>query len=163
MLFRGRNYPLFDDEEVNRSEFWPAVEVGGNVNVALTGVSSTASIDTLGVSRDSILSGNAITTAVGTLSTVVEERFVFDTCTDTDGTTFASHTPEIGGSISLHPSFTDTMSIQSNRVGKDSGTVTTVYLYSATPPRTEYTIKCDVTDLSNVSRAAGIAAWADPT
>lgn len=93
----------------------------------------------------------------------VGAKFVWDTCTDINGTTFASHVPEIGGTISLHPSFTDTMSIQSNRVGKDSGAVTSVYLYSATPPGIEYTIRGDVTDLSNVGRAAGIAGWASPT
>lgn len=88
-------------------------------------------------------------------------NFVFDTYTDTEELLLSSHTPETGGAISLHASFTDTISIQSNRAGKGTGSATSVYYYAATPPGLQYTIEGDVVDIGDVARASGICGWID--
>lgn len=46
-LFRGRNFPFFDDEEVNRFEFWPAI-VTATVHTRSTSFDATGSIASSG-------------------------------------------------------------------------------------------------------------------
>jgi hypothetical protein len=89
-----------------------------------------------------------------------EIAFVTDSATDSNKL-LSLHTPELGGTPVLHSSFTDTISIQSNRVGKDTGGGASVYYYPATPPSSGYLVEADVTDIGNVNRAAGIAGWID--
>lgn len=91
---------------------------------------------------------------------MIETNFVIDSATDSNKL-LSLHTPELGGAPLLHPSFTDTMSIQSNRVGKDTGGGTTVYYYPATPSGLNQLFEADVVDVGNVNRAAGIAGWID--
>ncbi len=94
---------------------------------------------------------------VGISSAIV--FFVNDTFTGTDGTTLVSHTGEAGATWTLHSSFTDTISIQTNRAGKDSGTVSTVYYASGTSASLNYTIEGVIVDIGDVSRATGVCGW----
>lgn len=48
-LHRGRNFPLFDDEEVNRFEFWPAVAAGVTEHERSAAVDATATITVSGL------------------------------------------------------------------------------------------------------------------
>lgn len=47
-VFNFRNLPFFDDEEVNRFEFWPAVTEGGAVHERSAAVNASASIESSG-------------------------------------------------------------------------------------------------------------------
>lgn len=75
-LFRGRNFPFFDDEEVNRFEFWPAVAVGATHERAAS-VSATADIATAGESfsvfeRSASLAATGAIESAGQLFSVAE-------------------------------------------------------------------------------------------
>lgn len=45
-LFRGRNFPFFDDEEVNRFEFWPAVSEGVTEHERSVAIDAVGAIST---------------------------------------------------------------------------------------------------------------------
>lgn len=47
-LFRGRNFVFFDDEEVNRFEFWPAVTESGAVHERAAAINASASVEMSG-------------------------------------------------------------------------------------------------------------------
>lgn len=52
-LFRGRNFPFFDDEEVNRFEFWPAV--AGGTDLVIQSASHSHTAENLTLTQDHIL------------------------------------------------------------------------------------------------------------
>ena len=85
--------------------------------------------------------------------------FVNDTFTGTDGTLLSAHTGETGAAWSLHPSFTDTFVITSNRASKDANTATSVYTASGVASSINYTVQCPIVDIGNVNRAAGCGGW----
>lgn len=83
--------------------------------------------------------------------------FLFDTYTDTDGIDLSSHVSETGHSYTKHGLFTDTFTIQSNRVGKDANVNTTVYYSSAIPPTPDCRVTAPIVEIGiNINRAMGI-------
>lgn len=86
---------------------------------------------------------------------------LYDSATDTDGTDLSSHTAEVGGGWAKHSSFTDALTIQSNRIGKDSNTGTTVYYSDVIPSQLLYTAEADIVDVGEVDRALGVAVYID--
>lgn len=68
-------------------------------------------------------------------------NFVNDTFTEGSDTTLASHTPELGGTITKHPdsSYSSTITIDA---ATDEGfpLQTTAYFYNATPPSADYDV-----------------------
>jgi len=87
--------------------------------------------------------------------------FVDDTFTDTDGTDLASHTGEIGTPWTKHPSFTDSITIQTNRAQKDANVNSSMYYATATAASGNYTIQVTIVDVGNANRAAGGCGWVD--
>lgn len=67
-----------------------------------------------------------------------------DTFTDTAGTSLASHTPDTGGSWTLHSSYTGSAAISdANRVRSNS-TAISVYYHSVSPPGADYPVSADI-------------------
>lgn len=64
-LFRGRNFPFFDDDEVNRFEFWPVAAVEHERAVAVT---ATGSVTVAG-QFFSVLTRSAAVNAIGSIET----------------------------------------------------------------------------------------------
>lgn len=149
------------------------------VTVNITGVSTALSPGALSVSRDQPLSGNEatasagnvgqdrvvaltglpVTTSPGSLTADVQALIVYATFTGTDGTDLTAYTPEIGGAFIKHASFSDAITIQSNRAGKDSNTGTTVYYSPATPNAVEYSVEGVIVDVGSNDRACGVGGW----
>lgn len=77
------------------------------------------------------------------LVTVNSPYVVKDTVTDTDGTTLANHTPEIGGAWSADP--TATIVIQSNKAVGSSGTSTSSYQNGQVMTNRDYDVVADIT------------------
>lgn len=74
-LHRGRHFSLFDDEEVNRAEFWPAIAVGATLERS-TAISATGNIATAGesfsvFSRSTTMDGAVSVTVSGESFSVV--------------------------------------------------------------------------------------------
>lgn len=86
---------------------------------------------------------------------------LYDSATDTDGADLSSHTAEVGGGWTKHASFNDALTIQSNRIGKDSNTGTTVYYSDVIPSQLLYTAEADIVDVGEVDRALGVAVYID--
>lgn len=104
------------------------------------------------------------TTAVLTTTASLPSIFtgiLYDSATDTNGTDLADHVGEVGATWTRHADFTDVLTIQSNRIGKDSNTGTTVYYASVNPSTKDYTIEAVMVDIGDVNRALGIGGWID--
>lgn len=72
--------------------------------------------------------------------------FVYDTFTDANGTSLASHTGELGATWTLHPDASYASSearIQDNRLHQQAGTVTAYYA-SGVPPSADYRVRARI-------------------
>lgn len=78
-LFRGRGFTFFDDEEVNRFEFWPAVTAGAATHERAASINAVGAIETDGFS---ILERSVSVNATGTIEVsgarVVERTVALD-------------------------------------------------------------------------------------
>ena len=86
---------------------------------------------------------------------------LYDTYTDTEGVDLANHKSNSGATYTKHASFTESLLIQSNRVGKDANTLTTAYYASVIPTCVEYEAECVIVDVGDVARACGMGLWID--
>jgi concanavalin A-like lectin/glucanase superfamily protein len=129
-LFRGRNFPLFDDDQVNRFEFWPAAAASNDVTLALTGVSVTGNAGSLGISRTSSLTGSAATTSIGTLAPGLSTSISGNTATSSAGSVTTGRTVGLAGVSGLTsvgtPGSTRTVSVSGSSATSAVGTVTPV-------------------------------------
>lgn len=80
-LFRGRNFPFFDDEEVNRFEFWPASSAGAPVHERSAAINATADIASAGTffsvfERSTAISATALIATTGLH--IAERSVAFD-------------------------------------------------------------------------------------
>lgn len=65
-LWRGRSFPFFDDDQLNRFEFWPAVAIGATLERSAS-LSATGSIASAGQSF-SVFERNTAVSATGTIA-----------------------------------------------------------------------------------------------
>ncbi len=132
--------------------------IPANAAIAL---STFVPVISVGSANDIIPITASLTTTKFAPTTKIEVPFVNSSFTGTDGTDLVSYTGGLGESYSKHSLFTDAITIQSNRAGKDSNINTTVYYASIPSPSLDYTVEGDIVDIGDVSRAVGIAGWID--
>lgn len=73
-LFRGRNFPFFDDEEVNRFEFWPGI-AAATVLERSAALSASAAIESAGTSF-SVFEASASVAASADISTAGQRELI---------------------------------------------------------------------------------------
>lgn len=84
--------------------------------------------------------------------------FVSDSYTEGSNTTLASHSPETGGPISLHPSYSGAITVDAtlDRIYLTSAS-SAAYFYNATPASATYCVSADFRRLSLMANNASIA------
>lgn len=88
--------------------------------------------------------------------------FATDSFTDTNNTTLASHTPEVGGTITKHPdaAYTSTATIDSNELFPAG---TTAYYYASSPPSADYYVQVTFHALTLENTSMGQCGHMDTT
>lgn len=88
-------------------------------------------------------------------------NFLYDTMTGSDGDALTAHTPEIGGSYSIHPSASQSPIITSNRA---RGNTSVAWVYNTvTPPNQDYTVEGFWRQVTDEVANAGVQARLSPT
>lgn len=124
-LHRSLNFVFFDDEELNRTEFWPT---GPDTTIELSSVSGTGSAGTLGVARSVSLSGDGLTALLQSLTPDTSTPLSATATTTTVGSVTQAQSIDLSG-ISLSattgaPAPFLTVSTSGNATTASAGSVT---------------------------------------
>lgn len=128
-LFRGRNFSFFDDDQVNRFEFWPAQAPSSDVTLALTGVSAASSVGSLTPTRNVALTGQSATGSIGTVSPNVSVAVSGNSATASAG----SVTPGLNVGLTGSAGTTSLGTLAPNRTVSLSGNQATSAVGTVTP------------------------------
>lgn len=112
-LFRGRNFLFFDDEEVNRFEFWPAIAAGGAEHERSALVDASGDVSLAGESF-SVFERTADVSATGSIETSAQFLSVAERSVAID----AAGSTEVSGSRDIQRSsaITATAAIESSAI-----------------------------------------------
>jgi endonuclease/exonuclease/phosphatase family metal-dependent hydrolase len=147
--------------DANGASYIDAPQTSPDITLALTGVSATANVGTVGPTTSKALTGNEAIGAVGSLSPLIEDIKVRDTFTDTDATNANAHTAEVGGPWTAHPNSAANAFIASNRLTKDSGSGQALLMANATVTGDGY-VQAMLRMLTSISVNAGLAISMNP-